>query len=116
MTTIYTAICERADDWWEITVPELESGRVTQAKSLDDVEDTVRDLVVLMTDVEAENVAVEIRAPDNAHEAHVHSERRRHGHDAAKGIAVVLAAGAVIDLLRRFVSRAADHIPHQDTH
>jgi hypothetical protein len=27
----YTAVCEREGDWWVVTVPELESGGVTQA-------------------------------------------------------------------------------------
>ena len=45
----YTAICEREGDWWVITVPELESGRVTQARTLAEVPATVRDLVALMT-------------------------------------------------------------------
>src|ERR1035438_87593 len=48
--TAYTAVCARAGKWWEITVPELEAGAVTQVRSLDEVESTVRDLVVLMTD------------------------------------------------------------------
>jgi predicted RNase H-like HicB family nuclease/enamine deaminase RidA (YjgF/YER057c/UK114 family) len=56
----YTAVCERVGDWWEITVPELESGRVTQAESLEDVETTVQDLVALMTEVAPENVIVDI--------------------------------------------------------
>lgn len=60
MTTTYTAICERVGKWWEITVPELESGGVTQAKRLDDVEDIVRDLVALMADVPPEDIAVKV--------------------------------------------------------
>jgi hypothetical protein len=58
--TTYTAICERIGKWWEITVPEIDE--VTQAKRLDDVEETVRDLVTLMADVAPENVAVEVKA------------------------------------------------------
>jgi hypothetical protein len=45
----YTAVCERAGAWWEITVPELPSGRGTQARRLSDVDATVKDLVALMT-------------------------------------------------------------------
>lgn len=51
MTTC-TAICERAGKWWEITVPELPSGAVTQARRLDQVPQAVRSLVHLMTGAE----------------------------------------------------------------
>ena len=49
--TTYTAVCEREDGWWVITVLELPSGGVTQARTLDEVPVTVADLVVLMTGV-----------------------------------------------------------------
>ena len=65
----YTAVCERAGDWWEITVPELESGRVTQARKLSDVDATVRDLVALMTGADPASIEVreQIREGDGAH-------------------------------------------------
>jgi predicted RNase H-like HicB family nuclease len=47
--TAYTAICEREDGWWVVTVPELESGRTTQVRTLADVPATVADLVATMT-------------------------------------------------------------------
>jgi hypothetical protein len=56
----YTAICEREGDWWVITVPELEAGGVTQARSLDDVRPTVADLVATMTGVNVADVEVEV--------------------------------------------------------
>jgi hypothetical protein len=31
--TTLTAVCEREGDWWVITVPELEAGGVTQART-----------------------------------------------------------------------------------
>ena len=61
-TTTYTALCEREGDWWVVTVPELESGRVTQARSLDDIPATVADLVGLMTGADPTNVEVSVRA------------------------------------------------------
>ena len=59
--TTYTAVCEREGDWWVITVPELDSGAVTQARSLDDVPATVTDLVALMTDADPASVEVDIK-------------------------------------------------------
>lgn len=52
VTTSYTAVCEREGVWWVVTVPELASGGVTQARTLDEVPATVADLVALMTDVD----------------------------------------------------------------
>lgn len=52
----YTAICEWVDGWYEITVPEIDS--VTQARSLDDVSETVNDLVILMTGHSAKRIDV----------------------------------------------------------
>jgi hypothetical protein len=59
--TTYTAICEREGDWWVVTVPELESGGVTQARSLDEVPATVADLVALMTGADPTTVEVKVQ-------------------------------------------------------
>jgi predicted RNase H-like HicB family nuclease len=56
----YTAVCEREGDWWVITVPELESGRVTQARTLDEVPATVADLVATMTGADPASVEVNL--------------------------------------------------------
>ncbi|HUY48000.1 MAG TPA: hypothetical protein VMV92_20110 [Streptosporangiaceae bacterium] len=61
MTTTYTAICEREGDWWVVTVPELDSGGVTQARTLDEVPATVADLVALMTDADPSSVEVNMK-------------------------------------------------------
>jgi hypothetical protein len=58
----YTAVCERAGDWWVVTVPELEAGGVTQARTLDDVPATAADLVALMTGIDPADVEVTVRA------------------------------------------------------
>jgi hypothetical protein len=60
--TAYTAICEREDGWWVVTVPELESGRVTQARTLDEVPETVADLVSTMTGADPATVQVNLEA------------------------------------------------------
>ena len=59
----YTAICHREGSWWVITVPELSSGGVTQARTLDEVPATVADLVATMTGVERSAVEVDVKAP-----------------------------------------------------
>jgi hypothetical protein len=59
--TTYTAVCEREGDWWVITVPELEAGGVTQARTLDEVPATVADLVALMTDADPAGVEVDMK-------------------------------------------------------
>lgn len=60
--TACTAICEREYDWWVVTVPELEYGRVTQARTLDEVPATVVDLVATMTGAGPETVEVNVKA------------------------------------------------------
>jgi predicted RNase H-like HicB family nuclease len=60
--TTYTAVCEREGDWWVVTVPELDSGRVTQARTLDEVPATVADLVALLTGADPDDVDVTISA------------------------------------------------------
>lgn len=69
----YTAVCERVGDWWEITVPELPAGRVTQARHLSEVDDTVRDLVAVMTGVDP--ASIEVRRAHRGNPAHVGQSR-----------------------------------------
>jgi predicted RNase H-like HicB family nuclease len=58
----YTALCEREGDWWVVTVPELESGRVTQARSLDEVPATVADLIAILTGTDPATVEINVEA------------------------------------------------------
>lgn len=58
----YTALCEREGNWWVITVPELESGNVTQARSLDEVPEMVADLVATMTGANRAPIEVDVKA------------------------------------------------------
>lgn len=61
----FTARCEREGKWWVVTVLELESGRVTQARRLDQVDEVVRSLVRLMTGEEADAVHLEVILPED---------------------------------------------------
>ncbi|HUK73378.1 MAG TPA: hypothetical protein VLW50_32285 [Streptosporangiaceae bacterium] len=89
----YTAICARAGRWWEITVPELESGRVTQVRSLDDAESTAKDLVALMTGADPGCILVNVQVPA--------STRDSHSGRALFATAFVAAAIAAIGAFRR---------------
>jgi hypothetical protein len=57
----YTAICAREGRWWIVNVPELASGGVTQARSLDEVPAVVADLVATMTGADRASVEVEMQ-------------------------------------------------------
>jgi hypothetical protein len=59
--SLYTALCEREGRWWVVTVPELESGGVTQARTLDEIPAVVADLVTTMTGVDRASVEVDMR-------------------------------------------------------
>ena len=61
----YTAVCERGGAWWVITVPELAAGGATQARTLDEVPETVADLVATMTGADPASIDVIVRTrPD----------------------------------------------------
>ena len=55
----YTARCERAGDWWAISVPELR-GVHTQARRLEGVEATVRDAIALFLNVRPDSFEIRI--------------------------------------------------------
>jgi len=54
----YTARCHREGRWWVIEVPEL--GHTTQARRLDKVEEMVRSLVQMFTDLDASSATVKV--------------------------------------------------------
>lgn len=51
--TRYTAVCRRSGDWWAITVPGLK-GVHSQAKRLEQVEETVREAISLYLEAKGE--------------------------------------------------------------
>jgi predicted RNase H-like HicB family nuclease len=60
MKATYTALAERGDGWWAITVPELR-GVFSQARRLARVEYMARDAISLFLDVPADSFEVEVR-------------------------------------------------------
>lgn len=60
MKATYTALAERGDGWWAITVPELR-GVFSQARRLARVEPMARDAISLMLDIPADSFDVQVR-------------------------------------------------------
>jgi hypothetical protein len=58
-TTTFTALCERAGRWWTIRIPQLE-GLTAQARSLDQVEIMVRQVVSRNLGIPPESIVIEI--------------------------------------------------------
>ncbi|MFN3007395.1 hypothetical protein ACK12G_29360 [Mycolicibacterium wolinskyi] len=56
----YKVNVERDGKWWMITVPEID--QVTQALSVDEIEDMARSLISVYTDTPLEEVRVEIHS------------------------------------------------------
>jgi hypothetical protein len=90
----YTAICQQAGPWWEITVPELDE--TTQARRLGDVPATVTDLVVLTTGADPASIQVEMEAQVAAGP----------GVDASGWLKAAVAAAILYVIIRR-VMRAS---------
>ena len=59
MRKTYTARCQRAGDWWAISVPELR-GVHTQARRLERVEAVVRDAIALFLNVRPDSFEIRI--------------------------------------------------------
>ena len=55
-----TAEAERSGKWWAIVVPEIKHG-YTQARRIEDIDATVKDLVNLATDTPIEDITVSIK-------------------------------------------------------
>jgi len=60
MKATYTALAERGDGWWAITVPELR-GVFSQARRLARVECMARDAIALFLDIPADSFDVQVR-------------------------------------------------------
>ena len=60
MKATYTALAERGDGWWAITVPELR-GVFSQARRLARVESMARDAIALFLDIPVDSFEVTVR-------------------------------------------------------
>ena len=59
MRKTYTARCQRAGDWWAISVPELR-GVHTQARRLEKVDAMVRDAIAVFLDVRPDSFEIRV--------------------------------------------------------
>jgi predicted RNase H-like HicB family nuclease len=57
-TRTYQVVVAREDEWWMITVPELDA--VTQARCVDEIEYMARDLIAICLEVEDDSFAVDV--------------------------------------------------------
>lgn len=58
--TVYRVEVQRRGNYWALYLPKLD--RHTQARSLREIDEMARDLVVAMCDVPAESVAFDVQA------------------------------------------------------
>ncbi|MGH3273236.1 MAG: hypothetical protein ACRDNZ_02795 [Streptosporangiaceae bacterium] len=92
----YTAICERAGRWWEITVPELDE--VTQARRLSQVPATVASLARLMAGDDSAVVTMDVRIPADLRDEVARARQLREFAEAAAGESATLARDAARQL------------------
>ncbi len=57
--TTYTAVATRDEGWWTISVKEV-PGLFTQTRRLDQIEDMVRDALILFPEVESQPSTAEV--------------------------------------------------------
>ena len=71
----YTALVSRDGRFWHIEVPEID--RVTQARTINEVDDMTRDLIAIMTDAEPGSFELDVRIqlPDSV-QAHLSEVER----------------------------------------
>lgn len=103
----YTATCEREGKWWVITVHGLPSGGVTQVRRLDQVAETVRSLVHLMTGEHPDDVALDVRVPGGLGEEVARARELRERADAEARESAAIARRAARQL-------ADDGLPVRD--
>ncbi|MTD17326.1 hypothetical protein GIS00_25675 [Nakamurella sp. YIM 132087] len=75
--TVYTAQVSRGEKYWLVHVPEID--RTTQARTLLEVEAMVRDLIVVMEQVEPSSIELRVRIelPDEARQHLAEADRLR---------------------------------------
>ncbi len=95
---IYTALVSRDGKLWHIEVPEID--RVTQARTINEVDDMARDLIAIMTGAEPGSVGLDVRIqlPDSV-QAHLSEvERARDAEAEARSHAATELRAAAAEL------------------
>ena len=94
----YTALVSRDGKFWHIEVPEID--RVTQARTINEVDDMARELIAIMTGAEPGAVGLDVRIqlPDSV-EAHLSEvERARDAEAEARSRAATELRAAAAEL------------------
>jgi predicted RNase H-like HicB family nuclease len=95
-----TAKITRSGSWWAIEVPEV-PGVYTQAKRLDQVDDTVREAVALMLEIKPSDIVLTGSFIDEPYEAELADARRRRDEAARAAQVAATATEAVVRRLHR---------------
>jgi hypothetical protein len=66
--TEYKVKCERVGEWWEIQVPTLPFGQITQTSQRELVVPVAMDLIVAVTGQDATSIKVQVDIPDENHQ------------------------------------------------
>ena len=98
----YTARCQRAGDWWAISVPELR-GVHTQARRLEKVEAMVRDAIALFLDVPQDSFDIRIEPvlPRDLQKKVGRVRKVRYEAEVLQRQAATVSAEVAADLVRR---------------
>ena len=94
----YTAVVSRVGRFWHVEVPEID--RVTQARTLSEVDDMARDLISIMTGVESSSVELDVRIqlPDSVRAHLSEVERARYIEAEARSRAATELRAAAAEL------------------
>ncbi|HUZ86281.1 MAG TPA: type II toxin-antitoxin system HicB family antitoxin [Candidatus Baltobacterales bacterium] len=98
----YTAQCERAGDWWAISVPELR-GVHTQARRLEKAEGVARDAIAIFLDVPIDSfeVRIEPRLPRDLEKRVGRVRKVREDAEALQREAAAVSAEVASDLVTK---------------
>lgn len=94
----YTALVSRDGRFWHIEVPEID--RVTQARTISELDDMTRDLIAIMTGAEPDSFELDVRIqlPDSV-QAHLSEvERARDAEAKARSHAATELRAAAAEL------------------
>jgi hypothetical protein len=94
----YTALVSRDGKFWHIEVPEID--RVTQARTINEVDDMARDLIAIMTGIEPGTIDLDVRIqlPDSVRAHLSEVERARDAEAQARSHAATELRAAAAEL------------------
>jgi len=101
MRKTYTARCQRAGDWWAISVPELR-GVHTQARRLQGVEAIARDAIALLMDIDPDSFDIRLEPvlPNDLQKRVGRAQKVRREAEVLQREAAKVSAEVASDLVR----------------